>query len=88
MVVCNHCGKFSYEAGGQSICCHCNRKISHDAERRPYLVCDNCDTTSEHHAGQFLSDRRWVCTEVCRKALAEKQSYDDLATSGGIVDAP
>jgi hypothetical protein len=33
MVICNHCGGSSYEAGGQPICCHYGKTISHDAER-------------------------------------------------------
>lgn len=50
------------------------------------LTCANCGQQSTTQ-GQFLGDGRWVCTESCRKELAEKPSYDDLATSGGIVDA-
>ena len=51
------------------------------------LECANCGEFSTN-AGQFVKDGRWVCTESCRKELALKQSYDDLAASGGIVDAP
>jgi len=38
--------------------------------------------------GQFAPDGLWICTEDCRRELAIKRSYDDLAESGGIVDAP
>lgn len=51
------------------------------------LTCASCGEVSSN-PGQFLPDGRWVCTEDCRKELAASQSYDDLAASGGIVDAP
>jgi hypothetical protein len=51
------------------------------------LVCANCGEESTN-PGQFLGDGRWVCTQKCRKELCDVQSYDDLAASGGIVDAP
>ncbi len=51
------------------------------------LTCANCGEVSTN-PGQFVRDGRWVCTDACRKELADKQSYDDLAESGGIVDAP
>jgi hypothetical protein len=38
--------------------------------------------------GQWLDPDTFACSQECRKALMEKQSYDDLAASGGIVDAP
>jgi len=51
------------------------------------LTCANCSEVSTN-PGQFIKDGRWVCSESCRKELCDKQSYDDLAASGGIVDAP
>lgn len=51
------------------------------------LTCASCGEESTN-PGQFVKDGRWVCTEHCRKELASIQSYDDLAASGGIVDAP
>lgn len=51
------------------------------------LTCANCHEESTN-PGQFVGDGRWVCTEACRRELADAQSYDDLAASGGIVDAP
>jgi ribosomal protein L37E len=36
MVICNHCGKGSYEVGGQPICGYCGRKISIEAKRIPW----------------------------------------------------
>lgn len=51
------------------------------------LTCANCGEVSTN-PGNFVKDGRWVCTEVCRKKLCENQPYDDLAASGGIVDAP
>ena len=51
------------------------------------LTCANCTEVSSN-PGQFLRDGRWVCTEACRRELCHKQSMDDLAASGGIVDAP
>jgi hypothetical protein len=51
------------------------------------LHCANCGELSTN-PGQFLRDGRWVCTDACRKELCDKDSYDDLAASGGIVDAP
>jgi ribosomal protein L37E len=33
MVICDKCGKGSYETGGQPVCCWCNRKISSEARR-------------------------------------------------------
>lgn len=51
------------------------------------LTCANCGEVSTN-PGQFTPDGLWLCTEACRKELCEKQSYDDLAASGGIVDAP
>lgn len=51
------------------------------------LTCANCTEISTN-PGQFLRDGRWVCTAACRNAICDKQSYDDLAASGGLVDAP
>ena len=51
------------------------------------LTCAQCGEESTN-PGQFLKDGRWVCSAVCRKELADAQSYQDLADSGGIVDAP
>ncbi len=51
------------------------------------LTCANCGEESTN-PGQFVKDGRWVCTDACRKELCDKQSFDDLADSGGIVDAP
>lgn len=51
------------------------------------LVCANCGEPSTN-PGQFVRDGRWVCCQQCRRDLCESQSYDDLASSGGIVDAP
>jgi hypothetical protein len=51
------------------------------------LTCANCGEDSTN-PGQFTPDGLWICTEVCRRELATKRSYDDLAESGGIVDAP
>ena len=51
------------------------------------LTCANCNQESTS-PGQFLKDGRWVCTDSCRRELADSQSYDDLAASGGIVEAP
>lgn len=51
------------------------------------LVCANCGEASTN-PGQFVRDGRWVCCQQCRRELCESQSYDDLAASGGIVDAP
>jgi hypothetical protein len=51
------------------------------------MTCANCGEVSTN-PGQFLHDGRWVCTKKCRNEMADTQSYDDLAASGGIVDAP
>lgn len=51
------------------------------------LTCANCGEVSTN-PGQFTPDGLWLCTEACRKELCDKQSYGDLAASGGIVDAP
>lgn len=51
------------------------------------MACANCGEESTN-PGQFVRDGRWVCCNECRKNLADAQSYDDLAASGGIVDAP
>ena len=50
-------------------------------------TCANCGGNSAN-PGQVVQDGRWVCTDACRKELCDRQSYDDLAASGGIVDAP
>jgi len=47
--------------------------------RQPMAQCDECSEPFKlFSAGETL----------CRKCRANKQSYDDLAASGGIVDAP
>lgn len=51
------------------------------------LTCACCGEASTN-PGQFVRDGRWVCTEDCRRNLINVDSYDDLAASGGIVDAP
>jgi hypothetical protein len=51
------------------------------------LTCACCGEVSTN-PGQFVKDGRWVCTDSCRKELADAQSYADHAASGGIVDAP
>lgn len=51
------------------------------------VTCANCGEASTN-PGQFLRDGRWVCTASCRNELCDKQSYDDLLDSGGLVDAP
>ena len=51
------------------------------------LRCANCGEVSTN-PGQFVKDGRWVCTQACRRELCDWQSYDNLAASGGIVDAP
>lgn len=52
------------------------------------LICANCGESSNNRPGQFLGDTRWVCCQECKSELADKQAYDDLAASGGVVDAP
>jgi hypothetical protein len=52
------------------------------------VKCANCGRPQNVSAGQFVRDNRWVCSEACRKSLIERDSYDDLAASGGIVEAP
>ena len=52
------------------------------------MTCANCGEVSTNLiAGQFIRDGRWVCTRKCRDELCDEQPYDDLAASGGIVDA-
>jgi len=72
-------------------CERCNRDMK-QAERdnagtpQP-LTCANCEEVSTN-PGQFVRGGQWVCCETCRTELLTKGSYDDLAASGGIVDAP
>ena len=62
-----------------------------DFGRAVSLECVACGEVSTN-PGQFIQygefRNAWVCSAACRRDLAEKQSYDDLAASGGIVDAP
>lgn len=51
------------------------------------LTCANCGESSTN-PGQFIRDGRWICTAQCRRELCDRDSYDDLAASGGIVGAP
>jgi hypothetical protein len=43
-----------------------------------------------HVCEHGVKDGDWceLCNRECKRAAAVKQSYDDLAASGGIVDAP
>lgn len=51
------------------------------------LTCANCGEASTN-PGQFVYDGRWVCSAQCKRELCDAQSYEDLAASGGIVNAP
>lgn len=54
----------------------------------PILVrCAYCKEESKR-PGQWLDSDTWVCSRECKHQLIDKQSYDDLIASGGIVDAP
>lgn len=63
------------------------RQLIRNAGKAQPLTCANCGEASTN-PGQFTPDGLWLCTEACRKELCDKQSYDDMAASGGIVDAP
>jgi len=62
----------------------CRRQLGLEVKQ---IVCSNCGAR-QINAGQFVRDNRWVCSQNCRKELIEKDSYRDLAASGGIVNAP
>lgn len=101
-IVLRWCDRFGEEPEGQ--CVHeieyvCRKALmlkgdrvgeadvgADDPTRKP-LSCANCGQQATG-PGNFTPDLLWLCSETCRKELCDKQSYDDLAASGGIVDAP
>ncbi len=60
----------------------------HESQCQELLLRCSCCKQLSTRPGQFLDPDTWVCSIECKKSLMEKQAYDDLAASGGVVDAP
>lgn len=77
------------ECGSENIVCiETNHEATADTACPALVIRCACCKHETTRPGQWLDPDTFVCSQACKSALIDKQSFDDLAASGGIVDAP